>query len=89
MIESSIVFTFTDISPDSRAPMCEVMAQEIAHSYGLDHEMLASDPMTYLDYNGEPDVPGPDGVVRRVRRATCGITGTTCRATQNSVQLLL
>jgi hypothetical protein len=53
IIENSIVFTFTDVLPDDARTVCEVMAQEIAHSFGLDHEMLPSDPMTYLDYDGE------------------------------------
>ena len=66
IIENSIVFTFTNVFPDDAQTVCEVMAQEVAHSYGLDHEMLASDPMTYLDYNGNRSVQGPDGVVRRV-----------------------
>ena len=41
IIESSIVFTFTDNIPQNARVACEVMAQEIAHSYGLDHELLA------------------------------------------------
>lgn len=88
MIEDSIVFTFTDVMPDNARTMCEVMAQEIAHSYGLDHEMLASDPMTYLAYDGErtfQDVEAPCG---EDTNRLCGINGNTCRRTQNSVALL-
>ena len=50
VIENSVVFTFTDVLPDDPRLMCEIMAQEIAHSFGLDHELLAEDPMTYLPY---------------------------------------
>lgn len=32
--------------------ICSTVLQEWAHTYGLDHEMLASDPMTYQNYNG-------------------------------------
>jgi len=88
MIEDSIVFTFTDVMPDNARTMCEVMAQEIAHSYGLDHEMLASDPMTYLDYAGErtfKDVEAPCG---EDTNRLCGINGNMCRKKQNSVALL-
>ncbi|MBL0219703.1 MAG: hypothetical protein IPQ07_38285 [Myxococcales bacterium] len=88
VIDSSIVFTFTDVMPDDARTMCEVMAQEIAHSYGLDHEMLASDPMTYLPYAGErtfQDIEAPCG---ENGNRLCGIGGTMCRRTQNSVQLL-
>jgi hypothetical protein len=87
-IENSVVFTFTDVLPDDARLMCEVMAQEIAHSYGLDHEMLASDPMTYLDYDGErtfQDVMAPCG---EFGNRVCGIEGSVCRQRQNSVQLL-
>jgi uncharacterized protein (TIGR03382 family) len=88
VIENSVVFTFTDVLPDDSRLMCEVMAQEIAHSYGLDHEMLASDPMTYLDYAGErtfKDVMAPCG---EFGNRMCGIDGSICRERQNSVQLL-
>jgi hypothetical protein len=87
-IENSIVFTFTDVLPDDAQLMCEVMGQEIAHSFGLDHEMLASDPMTYLDYAGDrtfKDVMAPCG---EFGNRMCGIEGSVCRERQNSVQLL-
>ena len=88
VIESSVVFTFTDVLPDDPRLMCEVMAQEIAHSYGLDHELLASDPMTYLDHDGDrafQDVSAPCG---EFEARPCGIAGHVCRDRQNSVQLL-
>lgn len=87
-IEGSVVLTFTDVLPDVPRTVCEVMAQEIAHSYGLDHELLAADPMTYLDYAGDrafqdqlapcgEDVPRP-----------CGIDAFVCSQQQSSVQML-
>ncbi|CAN5920473.1 hypothetical protein BH11MYX3_BH11MYX3_18090 [soil metagenome] len=88
VIEGSIVFTFTDVMPDDARAMCEVMAQEIAHSYGLDHEMLASDPMTYLPYDGERTFQDVDAPCGETGNRTCGIGGTMCRRTQNSVKLL-
>jgi uncharacterized protein (TIGR03382 family) len=88
MIEDSIVFTFTDVMPDNARTMCEVMAQEIAHSYGLDHEMLASDPMTYLDYAGERTFQDVDAPCGENGNRLCGINGNMCRKTQNSVALL-
>jgi hypothetical protein len=89
VIERSIVFAFTDNLPRRPRIICEVMAQEIAHSYGLDHELVAADPMTYLPYAGDrtfQDVTAPCG--ETVSRA-CGIGGSVCRPNQNSVQLLL
>ena len=60
------------------------MAQEIAHSYGLDHELLAPDPMSYLPYSGHRTFQ--DQV------ASCGESTPrpcACGPTQSSYQLLL
>ena len=89
VIENAIVFTFTQVLPqtDSRL-MCEIMAQEVAHAYGLDHELLASDPMTYLDYNGNRAFQNQTASCGEDVQRPCGINGSTCRANQNSVTLL-
>lgn len=88
IIEHSIVFTFTDVLPDDPRTMCEVMAQEIAHSFGLDHELLPSDPMTYLDYAGERTFQDEMAACGEFSDRRCGINGTMCRQRQNSVALL-
>ena len=88
VIENSIVFTFTNVFPNDAQVVCEVMAQEVAHSYGLDHEMLASDPMTYLSYNGDRTFKDQTVACGEYQNRPCGIGGSTCRANQNSVQLL-
>lgn len=88
VIESSIVFTFTDVLPDDSRVMCEVMAQEIAHSYGLDHQLLASDPMTYLEYDGERSFQNEMAACGEFESRDCGINGSVCRDGQNSVALL-
>lgn len=87
-IERSIVFAFTDALPDDPRTVCEVLAQEIAHSFGLDHERLASDPMTYLDYDGERTFQDRMATCGEFSDRKCGINGTTCRQRQNSVALL-
>lgn len=87
-IENSIVFTFTDDLPANARTVCEVMAQEIAHSYGLDHELLASDPMTYLPYKGNRWFQNEAASCGEKEARPCGINGSICRAQQNSVQLL-
>ena len=90
IIENSIVFTFTDAIPGiTSREACEIMAQEVAHSYGLDHELLASDPMTYLQYNGNRAFQDQDASCGEYQARQCGINGSVCRASQNSVQLLL
>lgn len=88
VIENSVVFTFTDVLPDDPRLMCEIMAQEIAHSYGLDHQMLASDPMSYLDYDGDRVFQDEDSFCGEFELRPCGIGGNVCRDTQNSVELL-
>ena len=87
-IEGSIVFTFTDVLPDDPQIVCEIMAQEIAHSFGLDHEMLPSDPMTYLDYNGDRTFQDTMASCGEFADRMCGINGNMCRQRQNSVALL-
>jgi hypothetical protein len=89
VIENSIVFAFTDNLPKRPRTICEVMSQEIAHSYGLDHELLASDPLTYLPYIGNREFQDVDAPCGESKPRACGITGVSCRPTQNSVQLLL
>jgi len=49
-IPNAITFTFSDgygTSPDPNE-LCWTVAQETAHAFGLEHEVLSSDPMTYL-----------------------------------------
>lgn len=90
VIENSVVFTFTGAFNFSSREACEIMAQEVAHSYGLDHELLASDPMTYLPYNlnrSFKDQVAQCGESANAPRQ-CGINGSVCRPNQNSVALL-
>jgi len=47
VINNSLTFVFADVS-DSIPDLCWAAAQEPAHSWGLDHQMLCEDPMTYL-----------------------------------------
>jgi MYXO-CTERM domain-containing protein len=88
IIENSIVFTFTNVIPADARLACEIQAQEIAHSYGLDHELLASDPMTYLNYNGNRSFKNQTASCGEDVQRPCGINGSTCRPNQNSVTLL-
>ena len=88
VVENSIVFTFTDVLDDDPRMMCEIMAQEIAHSYGLDHEMLAEDPMTYLDYDDDRAFQDEMASCGEDGDRPCGIDGSVCWERQNSVALL-
>ena len=88
IIENSVVFTFTGAFQMTPREACEIMAQEVAHSYGLDHELLASDPMTYLQYNGNRAFQDQAASCGESTTRQCGINGSVCRANQNSVALL-
>lgn len=88
VIENSIVFTFTSVIPQDARLACEIMAQEVAHSYGLDHVLLASDPMTYLPYSGNRTFKNQTASCGEDVSRPCGIGGSTCRVNQNSVGLL-
>jgi hypothetical protein len=88
IVENAIVFTFpVNLHEDPRT-VCEVMAQEIGHAYGLDHELEAADPMTYLSYPGERTFQDTTAACGETTARPCGIGGHTCRADQNSVRIL-
>lgn len=88
VIESSIVFTFTQVLPADARLACEIMAQEVAHSYGLDHELLAPDPLSYLAYDGNRSFQNQAAACGETTARPCGIGGSACRPDQNSVALL-
>ncbi len=87
-IENSIVFMFTDVIEDDAQVMCEIMAQEIAHSFGLDHQLTPKDPMTYLEYAGNREFQNEMASCGEFESRDCGIDGSVCRDGQNSVALL-
>jgi hypothetical protein len=88
IIDNSMVFTFAGLLNNKPRAVCEVMAQEIAHSYGADHELLASDPLTYLPYTGDRSFKNEFASCGESNPRPCGLNGSTCRDKQNSVQLL-
>jgi hypothetical protein len=50
-IPNSVVFVF-DVWGDEPEELCATAAQEVAHSFALDHAIEPSDPMTYYGYIG-------------------------------------
>ncbi len=88
VIENSIVFTFTDIILQDMRLNCEIMAQEIAHSFGLDHQMLAPDVMSYLSYDDKRAFRDEASACGEFAVRPCGIDGSNCRASQNSARIL-
>ncbi|HET7501365.1 MAG TPA: Ig-like domain-containing protein [Kofleriaceae bacterium] len=50
-IPNSVVFVF-DVWGNDPEELCATAAQEVAHSFALDHAIEPSDPMTYYPYTG-------------------------------------
>jgi hypothetical protein len=51
-IPNSLVFDFQKVWGNDVEEICSTAAQEIAHSFALDHVTDPSDPLTYNPYNG-------------------------------------
>lgn len=84
-IPNPITFTFPESLGNDPRLIAEVIAQEAAHAWGLDHELLCEDPMTYLSGCGPKtfqDVDAECGEFE-ARPCDCGIP------TQNSYQHIL
>ena len=93
-LNNTITFSFVNdsyFSNDVNA-MCWVVAQETAHSFGLDHEALAGDAMTYIGLGIHPasrheflDQAGQCGATQPFDDGCyCGQTNPT----QNSYQMI-
>jgi hypothetical protein len=88
-VENAIVFAFTDNLPRKPQVVCEVMSQEVGHAFGLDHELEAADPMTYLAFSNKRTFQDKEVSCGESSARPCGVSGHSCRAKQNSVEILL
>jgi uncharacterized protein (TIGR03382 family) len=84
VIDDSIVFVFPSVVGADPRRLCETVAQEVAHSFGLDHQYLCEDPMTYLTGCGEKQFVFQESVCGEYGPRAC-----KCSRTQNSARLLL
>jgi hypothetical protein len=90
-INNAISFTFANLIPNDVAEMCWTVAQETAHSWGLDHKYDNRDPMTYL--SGGPAIKrfqneaGSCGEYS-ARQCSCSYAGTGS-AKMNSHALIM
>lgn len=84
VISDAVAYVFTDIYKGDVQGMCEAGAQELAHTFSLDHEYLCQDPMTYLQGCGAKTFQDVDAMCGEsaARACSCG------HATQNSVKIL-
>lgn len=89
VIPNSIVYTFAEVFGNDFETVCEVVAQEAAHSFGLDHQFLAADPMAYLPFNGLRTFQDRDVACGEFAARPCGLPNRrVCAQTQNSFRLL-
>jgi len=84
VIPNSIVYTFAEVYGSDYQAICETAAQEIAHSFGLDHEFLCQDPMTYLGNCGDKTFQDVNASCGEYSARACYCNGNT----QNSVSML-
>ncbi len=85
LIPGAVVYAFADVYGNDPQGICETVAQEVAHAFGLDHELLCEDPMTYLSGCGAKTFQDNYASCGEFepRECSCNIPS------QNSVQMML
>jgi MYXO-CTERM domain-containing protein len=87
VINNAITFSFANIYGGDVQAICEVVAQETAHAFGLDHEYHCPDNMTYLYGCGDKAFTDYDARCGEgSARNCCTSSGPS---TQNSYQRIL
>jgi uncharacterized protein (TIGR03382 family) len=84
-IPSSLVFVF-DVWGNNVNELCATAAQEIAHSWALDHVTDASDPMTYYAYANRRHFKDADVTCGSDCSGGYGPNGETCTGTTKQVR---
>ena len=85
VIPRSVVFAFAGATGNDVETTCETIAMEVGHSYGLDHEYLCKDVMTYLRGCGAKRFVDETAPCGEAKKRACETGGTT----QNSYRHLI
>jgi hypothetical protein len=85
VLTHAINYTFAAVYGNDPQSICETAAQEIAHSFSLDHAYLCQDPMTYLNGCGDKEFQDIDAQCGEYQPRQCNCN----RSRQNSVELML
>ncbi len=85
VINNAITYTFPEVWGNWPRGICETIAQEAAHGWGLDHEYLCADPMTYLTGCGDKSYQDIDAQCGEFSARSCQCGGST----QNSHREIL
>ena len=85
IINNAITFNFANSSfyANGIKSICETVGQETAHAFGLEHEYLCTDPMTYMEDCGLKWFQDQNASCGEYEPASCD-----CRQNQNSHRLL-
>jgi hypothetical protein len=85
VIPRAIVYAFSATNNNDVRATCETVGMEVAHAYGLDHEYLCKDIMTYLRGCGAKTFVDADAPCGEGKKRTC----EGGAATQNSYRRLV
>lgn len=85
VIPRAVVFAFAATQSHQPRGVCETIAMEVAHAYGLDHAYLCSDVMSYLKPCGKRRFVDKDAPCGEKKARACAGGA----ATQNSFRRLL
>jgi hypothetical protein len=85
VIPRAVVFGFAAAVDNDPRAVCETIAMEVAHAYGLDHEYLCKDVMTYLRGCGAKTFVNADAPCGESKKRNC----EGGKPTQNSYRQLV
>ncbi|HUS30375.1 MAG TPA: hypothetical protein VMZ53_17825 [Kofleriaceae bacterium] len=71
VIPRAVVFGFSATTKNDVRQTCETIAMEVAHAYGLDHEYLCKDVMTYLTGCGTKSFVDADAPCGESKKRAC------------------
>ena len=85
VVHNAVVFVFSRTLRAHPRKVCETLAMEVAHAYGLDHGYLCKDVMTYLTGCGAKRFVDKDVPCGEHKRRTC----KNGKPTQNSYRHMM
>jgi hypothetical protein len=71
VIPRAVVFAFASTVQNEPRAVCETIAMEVAHAYGLDHAYLCKDVMTYLRGCGAKNFVDADAPCGESKKRAC------------------
>lgn len=88
VIPRAVVFAFAATMQNEPRAVCETIAMEVAHAYGLDHAYLCKDVMTYLRGCGNKSFVDSDARCGESKARNCEGGGKTQNSYRTLVEVL-